>query len=650
MYFLSVNKYVYSRFHSFCGMALNARCVSMLFRKASSLTVLIILLSSPLFAQETAPLEETPDFTTVSTGFGDILAASNVQVKMRDETTIALDIYRPAGNTSYSTLYAAGPFPHGIDMLTDTETAAGPVAWYVSQGYAVVVANVRGTGASGGDFAFFSREEQQDHYEIIEWIADQPWSDGKVAGTGAGYYAASQWQMAIQNPPHLACIAPINGTLDPFREWISPGGLSNNAFTNDWYDRKVRLANAYSADTPRLVNYDMRLAQLLHQGFDDYWRIRSSVENTQQINVPVFAIHDWSLARTQPGLNSTLRALDKLNVVNKILITDPAADTPLYQDTPLLAQELLPYYDWCFNGRPPDSSFIEVPRIRYLAKGQNTLKRESNWPPGNVRHEAWFLNYTPDGNNNSLATLNGQQDPGSLEISTFSSAENAARIRFVSAPLAQNLEIAGPLMLELYIASAFADAAFEVILHEEIRPQAPLTTVSRLPSFIAAPMQTNEAQPGADIEDLIIQDVMVSMGMLKASSRARDEQQSTEFSPQYALDGKQTLQPGQVTRLDIAMRQTSYRFSAGNRLILDIVPVNDGSIPETKATELVYHSRRYPSRLWLPVARVRQQATPIPLETAAPPAIQTDLQTDAEADRQQTEPELEDVRQFFVPR
>ncbi len=631
-------------------MQLNAWPVSMLFRKVISLIVLTILLSTPLSAQEQAPVDGIPDFRTVNTGFGDIFAASNVQVIMRDETPIALDIYRPAGNVSYSTLYAAGPFPHTINILTETEAEAGPIAWYVSQGYAVVVADVRGTGGSGGDFAFFSREEQQDHYEIIEWIATQPWSDGKIAGTGAGYYAASQWQMAIQNPPHLECIAPINGTLDPFREWISPGGLSNNAFTNDWYDRKVRLANAYSTESPRLVNYDMRLAQLMHQGFDEYWRIRSSEGNTRQINVPVFVIHDWSLDRTQAGLNSTLRALDELNVVNKILITEPSADIPLYQDTPLLAQELLPYYDWCLNERAPGSAFIEIPRIRYLAKGQNTIKRESNWPPGNVQHEPWFLNNTLDENNSSLATLDEEQAAESLNISTFKTQEDDPGIRFVSAPLTRNLEITGPLMLELYIASAFSDAAFEVTLHEEIIPQAPLTTVSRLPSFIAAPIQTKEAEPAEVIGTGMFEEIKVSMGMLKASSRARDEQLSTEFSPLYALDGKQALQAGQVTRLDIAMRQTSYRFSAGNRLILDIVPVNDGSMPDSKATEMLYHSRQFPSRLWLPVARVRQQTAPSPETTQAAPDRLIDLQNETEEEARQTEPELEDVRQFFVPR
>jgi len=621
----------------------------MLFKKASSLALLVIMLSTlpsaRLFAQQGPTLDETPDFTTVITEFGAILAAANVQVSMRDEAPVALDIYRPTGNTRYSTLYAAGPFPHSEDILADTENRVGPIAWYVSQGYAVVVANVRGTGASGGDFGFFSREEQQDHYEIIEWIATQPWSDGQVAGTGAGYYAASQWQMAIQNPPHLKCIAPINGTLDPFGEWISPGGLTNNEFINDWYDRKVRLANAYSGDTPRLVNYDMRLAQLLHQGFDDYWRIRSSQGNTRQINVPVFVINDWSLDGSQAGLSSTLQALNTLNTANKILITNPTADTALYQDTALLARELLPYYEWCFNGRAPGSPFIEVPRIRYQAKNQSTLKRESNWPPGNVRHEAWFLNSTLDENNNSIATLHSEHVAGSLEISTFSTGQNDARLRFVSAELNQDLEIAGPLMLELYTASAFNDAAFEVILHEEIVPQVPLTTVSGLPSFIAAPTRTIEPEPVPEV-----QDVIVSTGRLKASARARDEELSTEFSPVYALNGKQLMQPGQVTRLDIAMRQTSYRFSAGNRLILEIVPVNDGSIPDTNATELLYHSLEYPARLWLPVARVRQQTTPMPAAAEPVPVSQADLKSDAQEERQSTEPELEDVRQFFVPR
>ena len=649
MYFLSVNKYASSRLYCSFSKKFDAWYTVMLFKKASSLALLVIMLSTlpsaRLFAQQGPTLDETPDFTTVITEFGAILAAANVQVSMRDEAPVALDIYRPTGNTRYSTLYAAGPFPHSEDILADTENRVGPIAWYVSQGYAVVVANVRGTGASGGDFGFFSREEQQDHYEIIEWIATQPWSDGQVAGTGAGYYAASQWQMAIQNPPHLKCIAPINGTLDPFGEWISPGGLTNNEFINDWYDRKVRLANAYSGDTPRLVNYDMRLAQLLHQGFDDYWRIRSSQGNTRQINVPVFVINDWSLDGSQAGLSSTLQALNTLNTANKILITNPTADTALYQDTALLARELLPYYEWCFNGRAPGSPFIEVPRIRYQAKNQSTLKRESNWPPGNVRHEAWFLNSTLDENNNSIATLHSEHVAGSLEISTFSTGQNDARLRFVSAELNQDLEIAGPLMLELYTASAFNDAAFEVILHEEIVPQVPLTTVSGLPSFIAAPTRTIEPEPVPEV-----QDVIVSTGRLKASARARDEELSTEFSPVYALNGKQLMQPGQVTRLDIAMRQTSYRFSAGNRLILEIVPVNDGSIPDTNATELLYHSLEYPARLWLPVARVRQQTTPMPAAAEPVPVSQADLKSDAQEERQSTEPELEDVRQFFVPR
>ncbi len=57
------------------------------------------------------------------------------------------------------------------------------MAELVGRGYNYVVANVRGTGASTGIFGFLAREEQQDHHEVIEWIAAQDWSNGQVAAS-----------------------------------------------------------------------------------------------------------------------------------------------------------------------------------------------------------------------------------------------------------------------------------------------------------------------------------------------------------------------------------------------------------------------------------------------------------------------------------
>ena len=110
----------------------------------------------------------------------------------------------------------------------------GPVAWYLKHGYAYVHMDVRGSGRSGGEYRFLDQREQRDLYEVIEWIAKQPWSNGKVGGIGQSYYAMTQWWMGIQNPPHLSCIAPYDGLIDIYRSSAFSGGIPGE-FWHVWY-------------------------------------------------------------------------------------------------------------------------------------------------------------------------------------------------------------------------------------------------------------------------------------------------------------------------------------------------------------------------------------------------------------------------------
>jgi len=554
---------------------------------------------------ESARPEDTPPvFVPVATSLGTLQMAQDVSISMRDETRIALDIYRPDDNASHPVLYAAGPFPHTRAILNDESTQAGPVSWYVSQGYTVVIASVRGTGLSTGEYGFLSRQEQQDHYEIVQWINQQPWSNGLVAGTGAGYYAAAQWQLAIQNPPGLTCIAPINGTLDPYREWVAPGGLANVEFMGSWYENQVRLPNAFAADTPHLISYDMRLAWLMHPYYDEYWRERSSRENTGLVSVPVFAIHDWTQGRDSAGFTTTLNSLGRLNVVNKQMFSTPAGETPLYQDTGFLARELLPFYDWCFNGKPTASLYIERPRVQYRVRGQNSIKRESNWPPGNITHQDWYPVMTDA--STMAGSLADSQQAGASGFTNLDRTRGSSVIKFVSAPLEQDMEITGPAMMELYAATTGNDMAFEVTLKEQIPFKVPASALL-LPDLF-------EDEPGQSVSAFDAStDILVTRGKLKASARQRDDTRSTEYLPVYAFTEKQALSPGQVYRLDIAMRQTAYRFSQGSRIVLEINQVNDGSLAMT-GRDTIYHNTRYPTRLWLPEVQTRQVSPRMPAE------------------------------------
>lgn len=586
-------------------------------------------------------------FETVETSWGVIAGVEDVPVKMRDGIAIAVDIYHPLREGAFPTLYAAGPFPHSSAMLENTDSDAGPLAWFINQGYAVVVANVRGTGRSEGEYSFLALEEQQDHYEIIEWIAEQPWSNGQVAGTGAGYYGTSQWHMAIQGPPSLECIAPISAVLDPFREWIKPGGVNNNSFINDWYDSKIRLANAYARNSARLVSYDMRMAQLEHPANDDYWQIRSALDSVSLVNVPVFVMHGWSLEETDADLSMTMNALDSLNVVNKILIRDPGSNPPFTHDITLLVQELMPFYDWCFNGRRPTSSFIEKPRIRFQVRGQDTVKVEQSWPPGNIAHDAWFLNNTM-GSDIAEGSLDAAQDQDNQALTVFNTGNGDSKLTFASAPLVEDLEIDGPAMLELYISSTASDRAYGITVYEEdgniIEP-----VTSELPSFLAPKEVISEAVMQTSDKRII------TRGELKASARVKDPVKSSAFHPIYSLDRSEQMIPGQVYRLDIALRQTSHRITAGSRLVIEISAINDGTIGDELGRDMIHHTLTHPSRLWLPkvqspqALRELREATMAAQEEIARQENLLPVEQNPVANESQGDEEAGDNPVFFVP-
>ena len=164
-----------------------------------------------------------------------VLPTRIVSIRMRDGVKIAAAIYLPKSARGrgqagrYPALLAASPYRFDNDiapalpMFLWRET--GPIDFYLEQGYAFVHMDVRGTGRSGGKYRYMCRKEQRDLYEVIEWIARQKWSNGKVGGIGQSYYARMQWFMAIQNPPHLACVAPYDGNVDTYRSSAYTGGI-----------------------------------------------------------------------------------------------------------------------------------------------------------------------------------------------------------------------------------------------------------------------------------------------------------------------------------------------------------------------------------------------------------------------------------------
>lgn len=151
----------------------------------------------------------------------------NVYVKMRDGVKIAVDIYRPAAEGRYPALLSMSPYIKEIQQWPPVLThsiEAGATSFFVSKGYVHVIAQIRGTGFSQGQWNLFDIKEQRDGYDLVEWIAQQPWCDGNVGMHGDSYFAIIQYLVAAQKPPHLKCIVPYDGWTDLYRDFCYQGG------------------------------------------------------------------------------------------------------------------------------------------------------------------------------------------------------------------------------------------------------------------------------------------------------------------------------------------------------------------------------------------------------------------------------------------
>ena len=164
----------------------------------------------------------------------------DIIVAMRDGTRLAVDVYRPDKPGKYPVRYAAALHnkdiqgPDLADILPPQPAhaplwfgpiEAGDTRRFIANGYVHVIAQPRGSAKSEGHYG----HEDTDHYDLIEWITQQPWSNGKVGMVGISGYAGEQWRAAAQGHPALKAIFPYDacsayGGMFGFRDF-NPGGV-----------------------------------------------------------------------------------------------------------------------------------------------------------------------------------------------------------------------------------------------------------------------------------------------------------------------------------------------------------------------------------------------------------------------------------------
>jgi putative CocE/NonD family hydrolase len=147
----------------------------------------------------------------------EVIVLKNVTVPMRDGVMLAADVYRPA----HAGRFVDTPLPALLERTPYSKDHPDRVEvnglWFAERGYVVVIQDVRGRYRSEGRFSFLAQEAEDGH-DTVEWVARQPWCNGKVGTMGLSYAGWTQLAAATQGSPHLGAM------------WVDEAG--SNAYTS----------------------------------------------------------------------------------------------------------------------------------------------------------------------------------------------------------------------------------------------------------------------------------------------------------------------------------------------------------------------------------------------------------------------------------
>ncbi len=533
-----------------------------------------------------------------------------VKIRVHDGVEIAVALYMPGGDGPFPVVLAPSPYRYDNNTLPASPQflwrETGPIELYVERGYVYAHMDARGCGKSGGEFRFLDRNEQQDLYDVVEWLGRQNWSNGKVGGIGQSYFCMLQWWMAILKPPSLACIAAFDGLNDPYRASVYQGGILGDFFGSYWWNQN-RIINRHPAngEAPREQTCDLNLLVQQHPTYDEFWRERCAAERLHEIEVPLYSVGVWGKVdlHTRGNIDGFRRArgpkkLKMIGPVNAFIANREFNSRELHEKL------LLPFYDHYLKGLKTD--YADRPAVEYFVRGADAVRAAETWPPPGVRYVAWHLSGAKSGSVTSLndgALTRDQASGGDKTSYSYpnpgwmigvvgfgpNNAPDSARrvLTFTTAPLEADLEIAGPIKLVLYASSTHDDMDFFVKLSEQM-PH-------------SAEDRGKTLNPAA---------YWITKGWLRASHRALDPHQSSELEPYHSHTAAEPIEPGKIYRFDIGIEPMAHRFKKGNRIRLEIV--NGDSVvtdvlwthyyvPSKIGTDTIYHSAAHPSALTLPV-------------------------------------------------
>jgi putative CocE/NonD family hydrolase len=573
----------------------------------------------------------------------------DVFVPMRDGVLLASDVYRPDDSDEHPVLMQRTPYSkkHPVYLHGTTFDLLKAVA----DGYAVVTQDTRGRFASEGEWQPF-RWEGDDGYDTVEWIARQPWCNGKVGAYGTSYNGATSLHVAVANPRHLTAVLSYMAGTSYDNGWVYTGGALELSFAVFWLTRGAwetlrrqelpasrreeleKLLRRVSAMPERVIRHlpvreipavaEPELVPfwadwLANAPASDYWRSIDVPANASRIEVPVLHISGLydNLVQGHLALNEALKHHSSEAVRESHRFILGPWDHEAYQSSrPTVAG------DYDFGPQAPnayalmnglarewfdhwllgaDTPLLDTPRARYFRTGDDSWHTGDTWPPD---HSELALHLSSRGHAN---TRNGD---GRLLLDEPPSEHEVAD-RFRYDPWNPVPSLGGRTLAPVFGTAGIHDQA-PVEDREDVLVYSsePLTEELVCAGQAAVELFASSSCIDTDFTAKLV-DVEpdgycrnVAAGIIRA--RYRDGSEHESF-----------LEPGQLTRFRIELQAVSHAFGASHRIRLEVSssnfptydrnlntstsPALGGEDEVAVALQTVFHDERGRSRLLLPV-------------------------------------------------
>jgi uncharacterized protein len=526
---------------------------------------------------------------------------SDVTIPASDGVNLVGDVYLPN---------ATGKYPAVIDMEPYGRSTATP---FLSAGYAHVNTDVRGSGKSGGALCLLCKREQQDVYDVVEWVATQPWSNGQVALSGYSYSAITSLLGAALQPPHLRAVIVGHPPTDPYRDVLWQNGLYNQGFVTQWMAGQTAAQSLGAGAQPQMLDRAQQefAVETREDSLDgSVYKERSVLARMKKIKVPVYVYTGWEDMYSR----GDLWLIDGLASKYKLLWIDPSthhgtgqfgevgapyddgSSSPAALSAEAPKGELQKWLDRFLKG--VRNGVEKTPRVRYFDLGDRTWHSSKSWRAATKVLGRFYLSGAKSGTAESL-------NDGSLSVKP-PAARDSYQESYLYDPTA-----GGSVPIDKEGPDGFAPF---VALDPRLDDGHGLTYTTpafKTPLHLAGPSElrfwaVTEASDMAFVGRLL--DVapdgsarLITQGWLRASFRAWDKKFSRDGKPYLPDDHLSPVTVGEDTEYRVDIWDTAYTLAPGHRLRLWLSSSdtpNHEPLPEA-GRNLIFHDAQHPSQLIL---------------------------------------------------